>query len=487
MSEWKQEGNCKVTFSPSKTSEQEDEDVENTEENEPENKKGKKEKKKGVFSILSQFTKKNEAPNPHDKLDKNKDKQQPLNKTESRSDIKLEINHHSSTEKTSPNSLPVNTPRRRSRSEVVEKLVHAAPRIELFPSEAPVELTSPRKRFSGLSPRSKEPTFSSISIPSLESMKANSQASSSAPFLSNIDNSLRNSSNNKNIIISASDPKQNQIPSITITSPNNNSNSNNNNNNNNNNNENDNKNNQQDDQKNELKANEQKEENKTSTVDKTISPSLNSNNTKSTIKLSPSSKTNETKRREILDELIQTEIQYIENLEIILNIFLVPLRQSEILDRYQIIGIFSNVEAIYPVNLGLINDLKTLQNSLNSNQSSDSALNLGRIFANKANLFKLYAVYCSNQPNIHDRLVELQGSNEEFVLFLKKCFRKQECRKLDIEAFLISPLQRLCKYPLLLRVLFFFYYYKLFIFLYLLKINFYFIFIFIIYFSNGNK
>jgi hypothetical protein len=67
-------------------------------------------------------------------------------------------------------------------------------------------------------------------------------------------------------------------------------------------------------------------------------------------------------------------------------------------------------------------------------------------------MFKFYAVYCSNQPNIRARLQEYTADNTAFESFLKKCFWAPQCRKLDFESFLIKPLQRLCKYPLLLKV-----------------------------------
>jgi len=66
-------------------------------------------------------------------------------------------------------------------------------------------------------------------------------------------------------------------------------------------------------------------------------------------------------------------------------------------------------------------------------------------------MLKLYAVYCSNQPNIRNLVEAYKNEKEEFGAFLQKAFRRKECRKLDMESFLILPLQRLCKYPLLLK------------------------------------
>jgi hypothetical protein len=36
----------------------------------------------------------------------------------------------------------------------------------------------------------------------------------------------------------------------------------------------------------------------------------------------------------------------------------------------------------------------------------------------------------------------------------QQCSRRPECRSMDLSSFLIKPIQRICKYPLLLRVLF---------------------------------
>lgn len=37
-------------------------------------------------------------------------------------------------------------------------------------------------------------------------------------------------------------------------------------------------------------------------------------------------------------------------------------------------------------------------------------------------------------------------------MFLQEASQNPECRGLDLQAWLIKPLQRLCKYPLLMRV-----------------------------------
>ena len=157
----------------------------------------------------------------------------------------------------------------------------------------------------------------------------------------------------------------------------------------------------------------------------------------------------------VFEELITTEKQYIENLEVITDLFIRPLKQREILNKIQLSNLFSNVETLYQqVNCELLKRFESLELKLQKEEGNLESLlkNIGEIFCEFAPLFKLYAVYCSNQPNIHDRILQFKEENSKFDNFLKRTQKKRECRKLDLEAFLITPLQRLCKYPLLLRV-----------------------------------
>jgi len=157
----------------------------------------------------------------------------------------------------------------------------------------------------------------------------------------------------------------------------------------------------------------------------------------------------------VFEELITTEKQYIENLEVITDLFIRPLKQREILNKIQLSNLFSNVETLYlQVNCELLKRFEALELKLHKEECNLESLlkNIGEIFCEFAPLFKLYAVYCSNQPNIHDRILQFKEENSKFDNFLKRTQKKRECRKLDLEAFLITPLQRLCKYPLLLRV-----------------------------------
>ena len=155
----------------------------------------------------------------------------------------------------------------------------------------------------------------------------------------------------------------------------------------------------------------------------------------------------EKRRREILEELIETERNYLSDLEVIINVFYIPLQEKSLLAKEQMYKLFSNIQDIYnTVNVNFLKELEDLKNE----KSTES---VGSILCKFANLFKLYAAYCSNQPIVRDSIETFKQENEEFASFLKKAQKRKECRKLDLTSFLMTPLQRLCKYPLLLKVL----------------------------------
>jgi len=158
---------------------------------------------------------------------------------------------------------------------------------------------------------------------------------------------------------------------------------------------------------------------------------------------SPSAKSIK-RRLEILQELYDTEKSYVSDLSVILDVFLKPIQERELLSKTDQYNIFANIQVIYnDVNVPLLREIETYH--LDHNPS------IGPIFMEQGDLFKFYAAYCSNQPFIPANLKRLQSHNQEFSQFMAQASRDPRCKLLDVESFLISPLQRLCRYPLLLK------------------------------------
>ncbi|KAL6067253.1 RHO1 GDP-GTP exchange protein 2 [Balamuthia mandrillaris] len=156
----------------------------------------------------------------------------------------------------------------------------------------------------------------------------------------------------------------------------------------------------------------------------------------------------ERKRQDVIFELIETEKQYVQDLNILIEVYLKPIQERQLLSRQEIGVIFSNIEAIHrDVNKGLLEELLARQ------KEHIAIRKIGDLFSDRGVLFKLYAVYCSNQPIIADKLKEYTEKHPDFNGFLDSTFTRPECRLLHIDSFLIAPLQRICKYPLLLKEL----------------------------------
>jgi hypothetical protein len=144
----------------------------------------------------------------------------------------------------------------------------------------------------------------------------------------------------------------------------------------------------------------------------------------------------------VASELLQSERAYLKDVELLIQIYLDPLRRStkvgdesdcvvDLLQPVEINGIFSNVEQIVGVNRVLLEAL----------EKDHSVANIAAAFQKMAEHLKVYAVYCSNQEQSL-RLIE--ETEKRLPVFKKWTVANQSkfiSRGLDIRDFLIKPMQ----------------------------------------------
>jgi hypothetical protein len=70
----------------------------------------------------------------------------------------------------------------------------------------------------------------------------------------------------------------------------------------------------------------------------------------------------------------------------------------------------------------------------------------------QGDFLKMYKTYCANQPSGSDMVAKCLRDNPHFKAFLDKTSLLPITNKLLIRDYFIKPVQRICKYPLLLRV-----------------------------------
>ncbi|GAA95075.1 uncharacterized protein L969DRAFT_77433 [Mixia osmundae IAM 14324] len=148
----------------------------------------------------------------------------------------------------------------------------------------------------------------------------------------------------------------------------------------------------------------------------------------------------ERKRQESIFELIETEKAYVRNLQLTVQTFYAPL--EPVLGSEASQAIFANLESILVFNTMLLSDLEARQ--------ADARLyvdRIGDVVLRHAQDLEVYLPYCSNQSNANTCLTELKRSNAQVA----KICEESRIKDLELEHFLLLPMQRLTRYPLLLQ------------------------------------
>lgn len=195
----------------------------------------------------------------------------------------------------------------------------------------------------------------------------------------------------------------------------------------------------------------------------------------------------------------------------LIQLFLNPLREKAILKRHEIFTVFGPFESILAVNkpllevwspqelwiwkmISLFLGSETLSSSTSTRIAPSSCWNflpksmymqiervsslwfvsalvfsLCFLWSSQADEFRVYGPYCGLITTLQENTASLQRTNDAFDKFLSvgsasfvSCYRpdvrfqetskRPECKRLLLSDFLIEPLQRLLKYPLLLTV-----------------------------------
>jgi len=133
---------------------------------------------------------------------------------------------------------------------------------------------------------------------------------------------------------------------------------------------------------------------------------------------------------------------------LMISIFLLPLRIQNVIPEGVLFSIFSNVEVIVGCNKQFYKDLEECMA-----KAGEGEVLIGAAFTKIAEFFKMYTMYCSNQANALQTIEDTKKKDKKFRECLDICHKDPKCRGLFLQSFLIKPIQRVCKYPLLLREL----------------------------------
>ncbi|XP_065890036.1 pleckstrin homology domain-containing family G member 5-like [Dysidea avara] len=157
-------------------------------------------------------------------------------------------------------------------------------------------------------------------------------------------------------------------------------------------------------------------------------------------------------------ELIQTEHFYLSQLAVIKNVFIYCMGSLKAVDLLMVeeanyYNIFGNVEEIYSAHYRFWENtlLPCLRKALTEHSPFDLS-DLIHNFPNCRELFSVHEEYCLFH-NINLQVLNKAMKDPDFKAYVKWCEARSECKRLHLKDFLAKPMQRLTKYPLLLKAI----------------------------------
>nr|XP_045581169.1 uncharacterized protein LOC123744982 isoform X1 [Procambarus clarkii]XP_045581170.1 uncharacterized protein LOC123744982 isoform X1 [Procambarus clarkii] len=161
-------------------------------------------------------------------------------------------------------------------------------------------------------------------------------------------------------------------------------------------------------------------------------------------------------RKEILTEIMETEIKYGRDLRVMVDEFYRPILVAGLLSHDQLRGIFLNVEELVEHNRGFSLQLRdALEIALDQGDEDLLTVNVAKLFLHAAPMLHAFENYCVRQGSASILLQTLEKERELLRIFLKVSQMENTLlRRMNLHSFLMVPVQRVTKYPLLLARLY---------------------------------
>nr|XP_048276086.1 rho guanine nucleotide exchange factor TIAM2 isoform X2 [Myodes glareolus]XP_048276093.1 rho guanine nucleotide exchange factor TIAM2 isoform X2 [Myodes glareolus] len=162
--------------------------------------------------------------------------------------------------------------------------------------------------------------------------------------------------------------------------------------------------------------------------------------------------------RKVIQELVDTEKSYVKDLSCLFELYLEPLQSETFLTQDEMESLFGSLPEMLEFQKVF---LETLEDGVSA--SSDFSVletpsqfrkllfSLGGSFLYYADHFKLYSGFCANHIKVQ-KVLERAKTDKAFKAFLDARNPTKQ-HSSTLESYLIKPVQRVLKYPLLLKEL----------------------------------
>ncbi|XP_054690596.1 rho guanine nucleotide exchange factor 26 [Grus americana] len=153
----------------------------------------------------------------------------------------------------------------------------------------------------------------------------------------------------------------------------------------------------------------------------------------------------ERKRQEAIFEVISSEHSYLLSLEILIRMFKNSRELSLTMTKTESHHLFSNITDVYEASKKFFKELEDRhQNNIFIDDISDI------VEKHTSSTFDPYVKYCTNEVYQQRTLQKLLATNPAFKEVLSRIESHEDCRNLPMISFLILPMQRVTRLPLLM-------------------------------------
>ncbi|CAH6792567.1 Itsn1 [Phodopus roborovskii] len=156
----------------------------------------------------------------------------------------------------------------------------------------------------------------------------------------------------------------------------------------------------------------------------------------------------ERKRQGYIHELIVTEENYVNDLQLVTEIFQKPLMESELLAEKEVAMIFVNWKELIMCNIKL---LKALRVRKKMSGEKMPVKMIGDILSAQLPHMQPYIRFCSCQLNGAALIQQKTDEAPDFKEFVKRLAMDPRCKGMPLSSFILKPMQRVTRYPLIIK------------------------------------
>ncbi|XP_034145772.1 intersectin-1 isoform X12 [Esox lucius] len=156
----------------------------------------------------------------------------------------------------------------------------------------------------------------------------------------------------------------------------------------------------------------------------------------------------ERKRQGYTHELIVTEENYVNDLQLVTEVFQKPLLESELLTEKEVAMIFVNWKELIMCNIKLLKALRVRKKMSGERMPVKM---IGDILTAQLPHMQPYIRFCSCQLNGATLIQQKTDEVPEFKDFVKRLAMDPRCKGMPLSSFLLKPMQRVTRYPLIIK------------------------------------